>query len=185
MFVFVAGVVAAIVVRIDTVPNWRKITKILLWIIGILLFKLLLWGLYSNYKKEAVIKTQIFKTEPVVTTVPARQITKYNFYWELPGNQYINGRNRAKENETVLELVSDGDPNSLYFDFHYTQSGRPQTCRLRLKKIRNGAWSGTFGQEDPEEHGTIELREIVPDTYSGTMTWENGMVGMCSVSKIK
>jgi hypothetical protein len=131
-------------------------------------------------KNAKTMTGQIVKTTPVT----AREITKYRWYWELPEGQYVNGRNRAEPDDGTLELVSDGDPNSLCFDLHYIQNGRPQTCRLRLKRIRNGAWSGTFNQNYPEDHGWVELREIDDkDCYSGTLRWENQKVALFWVSK--
>jgi hypothetical protein len=50
--VFVVGVVSVVVVKTDVTPNWKKIGKVLIWLIGILIFRLVFWGMIKYYWQD-------------------------------------------------------------------------------------------------------------------------------------
>jgi hypothetical protein len=98
------------------------------------------------------------------------RIQKYRYYWELPKGVYVDGRNKISPKETTLELVQPvGDV--FYLDQPYFTHGKPERMRIRLRKVGEKRWSGPWSQDNPEQHGNMELREDGPGSFSGSQTF--------------
>ena len=186
--ILVIGIVATIVIRIDNIPKWRTVGKILIWIIGIIIFRIIFWWLvkyHDEYKTVPAQKaTPPSQTQPTLSSraVLVDKVIYYDYYWKLDRNQFVNGQNEVKPNERTLELVRLNDKN---FDLKqsYVQCGSPQTCWFTMQKTGNGLWEGDFKQNYPEDHGRITLFEISPGIYSGKQTWEDGKTAICSIKR--
>jgi hypothetical protein len=46
--ILIIGIVATVVVKIDPIPKWRTLAKVLIWIIGLVIFRLIVWSWYKT-----------------------------------------------------------------------------------------------------------------------------------------
>ena len=131
------GVVATIVSKLDTVPNWRKVCKVLYWIIGILIFKLVVWGTYDSYKKDVHMVSPA--TSSGIATMQPRE--EWVFEWQLLPGKMDGGRNK----HTLQVEITKNDTKELWAVLHDKQNGQDVSVGgLRLGKVGNdliGTWS--------------------------------------------
>jgi hypothetical protein len=177
IIIFVTGVVSAIVIKSDATPNWRKIRKVMVWIIGLLIFRLLVWGIVNHYPKQTSEKPTANSIQ-----VAVNKTTPYEFYWKLPSGMFIRGRNESAKNERDVEIVRM-DNNSLWFNQYYTEYGSREVCRFRLEKVGEKTWDGIWEQNNPQDNGRCSLHEIVPGVWSGTITGKDGIPAFCKLIK--
>lgn len=171
------GVIAMIMIKIDPVPKWKTVGKILIWVIGLIIFRLIIWGIVNGlHDKNGQPSTKAAK--PEITTVQPR----YEWTWKLPNNQFVHGRNKNADNETEAEIIPRND-GSLWFNIHYEEYGSPETERIRLGKVGDKSWSGDREQDNPRDRSRVDLDEVMPGVYRGVITWPNGMIGRCSLVK--
>lgn len=171
IFVLVAGIVSAIVVKMETVPNWRKVVKVLYWIIGLVLFKFLIWGIYGHYKDGTLSKMTLTKTNPGIQTVQPKEEWVSN--WKLPKGKTVRSLNES--GPLVTEIIKRDDKN-LWINILYVKDDNPEVARIRLTKIGDRSWEGPWEQDNPEDFGRCELHESIPGKlFTGNMTGVAGI----------
>lgn len=177
-FTLLGGIVATIVVKIDKVPNWRKVSFVLLCLVGLLLFKLVIWGAYCHYKNSTA-KANNTTSSGIQKVQPKEE---YEWVWELPPGQYVRGLNRS--GPMVAEIIKRDDSN-LWINTPYLEYGKLEVARIRMSKISDKSWEGTWEQDNPEDHGRCELHEVSPGTWAGHMTGKEGASGLSPFCTLK
>jgi hypothetical protein len=173
IIIFVAGIVSAIVVRTDVTPNWIKIRKILVWVIGLLVFRMLVWGIVNHYPKESSAK-QTANLIPVIEN----KTVQYEWYWELPLGQFVRGKNKGGPFVAEINTQENGD---LWVNVLYEEYGKKEVAKIRLGKIGDKSWEGPWEQNNPQDEGRCDLHEISPGVWSGTMTGKDGIPAFCKI----
>ena len=168
------GIISTIAVRVESVPNWRKVCKIIYWIIGVIIFRLLIWW-FMNQHEQNVAKTQTSSEIGVVRP-------KYEWTWKLPRGVYIRGRNCSSPNEKNVEVIFQ-DNGSLWINKHYLEYNKPEVCRIRLTAIGDKSWEGTWEQENPPDHGRCNLNEIGNGIWAGHITGTAGIPAFCTLKR--
>lgn len=82
--IFLIGVIATIVIKVDVIPKWKTISKILIWVIGLLIFRLVVWSLW-NKDWSRIINTS--PVQPVAANSGTQVVIpkeKWSFKWITP-----------------------------------------------------------------------------------------------------
>lgn len=178
IIVFLAGLIAVIVVKTEVTTNWRKIGLILIWVIGLLIFRMTIWAYINSEKRTAtalpqllpIIKQPVMDSSKVTKTTISSQCY---WYWKLPAGQYIRGRNEAAPDERTLKVVTRTD-REICLDLNYQEYGQWETMRIQLFKTGERSWEGTWRQNNPQDGGRLEMSEIVPGAFGGDIVWQRG-----------
>ena len=96
-----------------------------------------------------------------------------DIYWNLPAGETFHGRREISPRERAVRVTCLND-SEFELEQDYFEFGQAETMRIHLRKVNCGpwAWSGTWSQDNPEGHGHINLREMIPAKfYSGERTW--------------
>ena len=118
-----------------------------------------------------------------MTKVVTKKIL-FDYYFKLPNGVYVNGRNEVAPDERTLEVVR-WDDNYLWLNQYYVEYGHPETMRIRLQRVCNKSWEGTWEQDRPENHGRMTLTEVNPNTFLGEQTWKDGERASCHITRTK
>ncbi len=148
------------------------------WIVSILGILLLMWILpmFLGFARGSKVPLEV----AVETKTVVDKTICYEFYWKLPDGVYVNGRNEIAPDETIVEVVKLTE-SEFFLNQHYVEYRDPDTMRIRLRKTGDKSWEGTWEQDNPENHGRMELREVSTGIYSGDRTWKKGERGFCSI----
>ena len=161
------GVIVMIVVRVDPIPKWKTVCKVLIWVIGLLIFRLVFWGLVKFYQEKTTHPT-IPKKENLLKSEKATPIKNdWTFEWQLPEGKYVRGLNKSGPLPAKVERRPNGD---LWISVYYRQDGKTETGKMKLKLIDTGLWEGSWGQDNPPDFGNCNLNETSPGFMSGYMT---------------
>ena len=132
------------------------------------------WLIHYHVQRKSKTPTMIYSGN---TNTP-----EYEFYWKLPQNVYVNSRNEIASDERLVEMIRLDD-SQFWLNQHYVEYGRPEIMRIRLERVGDKSWEGTWEQDNPENHGRMNLDEITPGVYAGDRTWKNGERGRCYIKR--
>ena len=142
-----------------TAGSWRGWVTTLVAILLLSLFAPWMWQKIS---------------EGGITTYGFGKSSQYVWTWELPRGYYVRGLNKGGPMVAEIIPCSDG---ALWINTFYNEHGVPDVTRIRLTKVEDNSWEGTWEQDNPEDHGRCELRKVASDTWAGTMTGkEEGVI---------
>lgn len=169
----VGGIVATIVVKIDKVPNWRKVSFVLLCFVGLLLFKLVIFGIYHQYKEKPTTTA----TSSGITVVQPKE--RWEFTWRLPPGQTSIGRN----SHTMEVEITKSDNDSLWAVLHDQNNGVDVSVGgLRLSKV-NGDLIGTWTNYLSDDGGKCYLYKEANGLWSGQEELKNGRRTYCTLKR--
>lgn len=100
------------------------------------------------------------------------------FEWTLPRGVYDHGRN--KSGPLVAEIIPRAD-GALWIDIPYVEYGRPEVTRIRLTKISDGSWEGTWEQDNPLDFGRCKLNKVSADAYAGNIVGRARVWAFCTL----
>jgi hypothetical protein len=142
---------------------------------------LLTWVFTSSWGKNKA------KTLPVspetITGIPVVQ-PEYEWYWKLPRNVFIRGKNEKAPDERKAEVIFRVD-GSIRADIPYFEDGSPEIERLRLTKVGPNTWEGTWDQDNPVDSAHVIVDMVAPGVYAGTITFKSEIVGRCRLRRTK
>jgi len=166
LVILLSAVIATVVRKTGTNLAWGKILG---WVgvIAVVITVSIVWSKKSDQGKQNI--HQLGQT----SLVP-----QYDWYWKLPNDQTVRGRNEAAPNERRVDWLVQAD-GSVRATLYYTAYGMRESTRLCLYRKGSGL-QGTWEQDRPADHGTIDVTEVSPGFYSGTITWSDGKAGSCS-----
>ncbi len=155
----------------------------MVWIIGLLIFRLLVWGIVNHYPKQTSEKPTANSIQ-----VAVNKTIQYEWYWKLPPGVSRRGRNEKAANERLAEIIPQNDNSLLYADVPYFEYGSPQRERIRLVKTGDNTWEGTWEQDNPEDRARVVV-DRDGRGYHGTITWKDTdgtiTVGRCHLIPTK
>lgn len=169
----VVGIVTTIIVRIDTIPSWKRVGRILCWIIGILLFKLLIWCLVFQFKDSSLFNkpAQVRQTNPVVI-----QKESWSF-------SHI-AKNGEKQ---IFELeITKRDGRELFATVQQMYgSTRKNVAGIRLAAIGEDLVGTWVSYLDNTDYGDMRLYKQPGMVWSGQYTMTGGDKGtiLCTLFK--
>jgi hypothetical protein len=134
--IFLIGVISMIVVRTDVTPNWKKLGKVLIWIIGLTIFRFLVWGTinYHGDKKKEVVNRQEESPQNLL-------VGNLVFEWILPSGQTKLGYNK---HAVDVEITRD-DTQMFWAELYDSSSGvTVKVGNLHLGKTVSGDLVGTW-----------------------------------------
>ena len=169
----VAGIVATIIVRIDTIPSWKRVGRILCWIIGILLFKLLIWCLIFQYKDSSLFNkpAQVKQTNPVV-----QQKESWSF------SQIA----KSGEKQTFELEITKRDGRELFAIIQQICGGtRKNVAGIRLAAVGEDLAGTWVSYLDDTDYGDMRLYKQLGMVWSGqyTMTGSDKGTILCTLFK--
>jgi hypothetical protein len=173
--VLVVGIIATIVVRIDNIPKWKTVSKILIWVIGLIIFRIIFWWLVKYHEEYKSAPPQITKSSAVITKSP-----EYEWSWELPRGQQVRGFNKSVP--MVAEIIPRTD-GALWIDTHHVEYGSPEVARIRLAKVGEKSWEGTWEQDNPQDSGRCSLHEVSTGTWAGQMIGKAQIPAFCTLKR--
>ena len=153
----------------DSEKRWPWILALIAAVVAMVLGPHLYHRAEDARKQEA---EQRKAEQQLAVSVKQTAPTHYRWHWKLPDGVDVHGRNESDGNNPFAELIPRSD-DSIWADFHYVEYGRQETERIRLSRTvgSTNTWSGTFEQDNPEEHGRIEVDQVVPGIWAGDKIW--------------
>jgi hypothetical protein len=169
------GIIIMITVRVNHIPKWKTVCKVLIWVVGLLIFRLVFWGFIKLYSGKIPDSNLLAKFGLTNQTN-----NDWTFQWELPRGQYDHGANKSDLLEAEVKFRPDGSLRvNIYFDNNY----KLDVCKMRLEKTGEKSWEGVWERDNPEDSGKCDLHEIAPGVMGGSMTSKTGLTAFCTLKK--
>jgi len=167
------GVIAMIVVKIDPIPKWKTVGKIFIWVIGLIIFKFIVWSLINFHNDKSTPFTTAKSEIPSVQPAEEWVLT-----WSLPPGEYDRGLN----SNTLEVRIIKNDSESLWFDTPYKYRGVTEVSRYLLSKSGD-QFAGVWSQEQPKDAGSIYMRKVGNQIWIGQMTDRSGRPCACALKR--
>jgi hypothetical protein len=166
----VCGVVSTLVVKTEITANWKRVGKVLIWIIGLLIFRLVIWGFTNPWSKDKTTP----KTEMIGGIPIEKPTTEWTFIWNKGRKEVVLDVEITKNNEQLLHAV-------LHDKDGYGQD--VSVGGLTLNWV-NGDLIGTWQNYLDGDRGECFLYKRADWLWSGHYTLQDGSRTDCSL-KVK
>jgi hypothetical protein len=140
------GIVAIVINKLETVPNWKKISKAIYWIISLVIFKFIGFGLYGYYKENNQATNKRVQAAIIEANL-TRQKVKWEFSWQLPFGEIDQVVQANSKTFTIIDITRDDTASFWAIIYEQANGCNVEVIRLHLNKVGNdliGTWANSL-----------------------------------------
>ena len=171
VLIFLAGIIATIVIRVDNIPKWKTVGKILIWVIGLLIFRIIFWGMVKYHDE---IKTQ----KTVTQAAKAASVVQLKEKW-IFSQICKSGEKKSFEME-----ITKREAGQFYAVIQEDHNGKKlNVAGIRLNVIE-GDLKGTWVNYLNGDFGEMQLYKLSDKVWSGQHSLQDKTIRLCTVTQL-
>ena len=170
VLICLAGIIATIVIRVDNIPKWKTVGKILIWVIGLLIFRIIFWGMVKYHDEIKPQKT-------------AAQAAKAASVVQLKEEWVFSQINSNGEKATFEVEITKRETGLLYALIQENKNGKKlNVAGIRLNEIGCDLF-GTWANYLVDDYGKMTLYKIDNNTWSGQYDLKDKTFRLCTLKR--